>query len=52
MNPKAVNKNIQFVSSLYGWAVSEELLEDNPARGLRVSVPAVLNKRRRAVEIF
>ena len=37
MNPKTVNKNIQFVSLLFGWDVSEELLEDNPARGLSVS---------------
>ena len=50
MNPKTVNKNIQFVSSLFGWAVSEELLEDNPARGLSVSIKGRMSTERNAYD--
>jgi site-specific recombinase XerD len=34
MSPKTVNKNIQFISALFRWAVNEELIENNPARNL------------------
>jgi hypothetical protein len=41
MSPKTVNKNIQFISALFIWAVNEGFLEDNPARN-----PANLFHRR------
>jgi integrase len=48
MHPKTVNKNIQFVSAMFNWAVSEELIADNPARGLTVSIKRKASLERKA----
>jgi hypothetical protein len=48
MNPKTVNKNIQFLSATFNWAVSEEIIEDNPARGLTVSIKRKVSLERKA----
>ncbi len=50
MNPKTVNKNIQFVSAMFNWAVSEEIIEDNPARGLTVSIKQKVSLERKAYD--
>jgi integrase len=50
MNPKTVNKNIQFVSGLFNWAVSEELITDNPARGLTVGIKGKASSERNAYD--
>jgi site-specific recombinase XerD len=47
MNPKTVNKNIQFLSAMFNWAVSEEIIEDNPARGLTVSIKRKVSLERK-----
>jgi integrase len=50
MNPKTVNKNIQFLSGLFNWAVSEELITDNPARGLTVGIKEKASSERNAYD--
>jgi integrase len=50
MNPKTVNKNIQFVSAMFNWAVSEELIADNPAKSLTVSVKRKASLERKAYD--
>jgi hypothetical protein len=51
MNPKTTNKNIQFVSALFRWAVNEELLEDNPARNLSITIKKKASLERKAYGI-
>jgi integrase len=50
MHPKTVNKNIQFVSAMFNWAVSEELIADNPAKGLTVSIKRKASLERKAYD--
>ena len=50
MNPRTVNKNIQFLSAMFNWAVSEEIIEDNPARGLTVSIKQKVLLERKAYD--
>ena len=50
MNKKTVNKNIQFVSTMFNWAISEELIKYNPARGLAVSVKRKASLERKAYD--
>ena len=51
MSPKTVNKNIQFISALFRWAVNEGLLEDNPARNLAVTVKNKASLERKAYDM-
>jgi len=50
MDIKTVNKKIQFVSTMFNWAISEELLKNNPARGLAVSVKRKASLERKAYD--
>ena len=36
MNPETVNETLSIVSSFFNWAVQEDFIRDNPARGLRI----------------
>lgn len=49
-SPKTVNKTIQFVSALFKWAVEEELIDDNPARGLSVTIKKKASHERKAYQ--
>ena len=51
MNPKTVNKNIQFISALFKWAVNEEIIADNPARNLSVAIRNKASQERKAYDL-
>ena len=50
MHSKTVNKNIQFVSAMFNWAITEELIRDNPATGLTVGVKRKASLERKAYD--
>jgi len=51
MSPKTVNKNIQFISALFRWALNEGLIEDNPARNLSVTIKNKASLERKAYDL-
>jgi integrase len=51
ISPKTVNKNIQFISALFRWAVNEELIENNPARNLSVTIKNKASLERKAYDL-
>jgi integrase len=51
MNPKTANKNMQFVSAMFKWAVEENLLDDNPARNLTITIKKKASLERKAYDI-
>ena len=51
MSPKTVNKNIQFISALFKWAMDEGLIEDNPARNLSVIIKNKASLERKAYDL-
>ena len=51
MSPKTVNKNIQFISALFKWAMDEGLIEDNPARNLSVTIKNKASLERKAYDL-
>jgi integrase len=50
MNPKTVNKNIQFLSALFKWAVNEELMDNNPVRNLSIKLKQKASLERKAYD--
>lgn len=51
MNPKTVNKNIQFISAMFRWAVNEELIDINPARNLSINLKKKASLERKAYQV-
>ena len=51
MSPKTGNKNIQFISALFKWAMDEGLIEDNPARNLSVTIKNKASLERKAYDL-
>ena len=46
-----MNKNIQFISALFKWAVNEEIIADNPARNLSVAIRNKASQERKAYDL-
>lgn len=46
MSPANANEYMNKLSSLLNWAVKEELIDKNPARGLRIAEPLTARERR------